>query len=109
MNYTAAPTNSMGTKRITGSRRRRRVLYFVLFSFLSWAAFTFAGQVNELQKQRNELAKTQTELVILQQQQAKYMAEMERLNNLEYIEQLARKEYFLSKPGETLIITPNSD
>jgi cell division protein DivIC len=109
MNYTGTPTNSMITKRITDSRRRRRILYIVLFCFLSWAAFTFAGQIQKLQEQRDELAKTQAELVLLQQQHTEYKTEIERLNDIEYIEQLARKEYFLSKPGDILFITPNSD
>jgi cell division protein DivIC len=109
MNQTMASGNMKTSKKLIGSRRRRRILYAVLFSFLLWAAYMFTEQIDHLQEQRRELSKMQAELGALQKQHSDYKGEIERLNDLEYIEQLARKEYFLSKRGEILFITPHSD
>jgi cell division protein DivIC len=109
MNYAASPSETITAKRMMASKRRRRILYVILIGFLAWSVSTFVGQIQNLQEQRKELTQLQTELVSLQRQHEEHQAEITKLDDLEYIEQIARKEYFLSKPGETLFITPKTD
>lgn len=109
MNYAASSSDPIMTKRIVASKRRKRILYVVLLGFIAWAVSTFVDQIQNLQDQRQELAELQTKLVTLQQQNKENQTEIKKLSDLEYIEQIAREEYFLSKPGETLLITPNKD
>lgn len=100
---------STTSPKIDGTKRRLKLLLFGMLLFLAWASFTFWGQIDSLQQQRDELAKLKIQLADTQQKNKQSMLQVKRLNDLEYIEQLARKEYFFSKPGDTLInIVPNT-
>lgn len=92
-----------------GSKRRKRLVYFLLGGFLLWATYVYIGQEQRLDVQRAELEKLQAEMTALQGEREAHLHQVQRLHDLEYIEQLARKDYFLSKPGETLFITPSQD
>lgn len=102
-------TQTIEHKRWIGGRRRRGILYVLLTSFLVWAAMSFFGQMDHLMQQRLQLAQLESDLAVLQKQHEQQKLEIERLNDLEYIEQIARKQYFLAKPGEILFITPAHD
>lgn len=95
-------------KSTKGSRRRRKLLLLSLLGFLVWSGITFVGQMDHLKAQEAQLEDLQQELATLQQQNEEYQQEVIKLHDPEYIEQLARREYFLSKPGETLFITPET-
>ncbi|WP_370314439.1 FtsB family cell division protein [Guptibacillus hwajinpoensis] len=57
---------------------------------------------NLQQKQAEE------ELTKLKDQEKYLTEEIEKLNDLDYIGELARRDYFMSKPGETIFKLPSS-
>lgn len=91
---------SSTTPTVTGARRRLKLLLFVVALFMCWALYIFVtqyGQISARSSQLNEvnkkLADAETKSIQLQQQ-------VVRLNDPEYISQIARKEQGLGIPGE---------
>lgn len=84
-----------------GARRRLRLWLLVVAAFLGWAGFTLFGQMEQAgakQAQINELQKAKAET---EKQHEKLKLEMTRLNDPEYIGQLARRDQHMYLPGET--------
>lgn len=97
------------TPSMTGARRRLKLLLIVIVLFMSWAGYilmTQHGQMNErsgqLQESSKKLSDAETQSQILQQ-------EVTRLNDPEYISQIARKEQGLGFPGEIPITIEKTD
>ncbi|MFD1957218.1 septum formation initiator family protein [Paenibacillus thailandensis] len=94
-------TNKPATGR--GSKRRMRLWLTFMILFMGWAAYTFIGQMKQqsetalryetIEQQRNEAVARKQEL----------NKQIERLNDPEYIEQLATKEQGMVKEGEKVI------
>lgn len=90
------------------NRFRVKIITLALFMFLLWALLTIYGQMIDVNVIENELKvlKDEQEEVILCNEQLKH--EVQQLQNEDYIAKLAREYYFLSKPGEILLISPNN-
>ena len=99
-----APQNS----KYTGTRRRLRVLIVVLICFLAWAGTNFWEQIGKVNAKMNELKMAEAELDKSKEENLGYKQEILRLNDKEYIEQKARKDFQMKRPGEKLYITPKS-
>lgn len=89
-----------------GKKRRLRILFFLIFVFTLWAAFTWHAQGGVLAEKKEELEQRQAEIKALQEKRETLEYEIKRLHDEEYIAELARKYYFLSKPGEVIFVTP---
>ncbi|ANE45983.1 hypothetical protein SY83_06450 [Paenibacillus swuensis] len=86
-----------------GVRRRLRLYLFVLVCFMGWAGSILIGQtskVNETHSQLQSLLKKQEEIKV---QSEELNLQLKRLNDPEYIGQIARKDLGMSLPGETSI------
>lgn len=94
-------------RRVKGQKRRKRILGLLMVAFCVWAGFTWRDQQSTLLAKKEELAKTQqtSDQVKLQNQELNY--QVNRLNDKEYIAEIARRDYHLSKPGEVIFITPD--
>lgn len=92
---TAATTSAS-----TGARRRLKLLLIVMVLFLSWAGYTVAKQYEQLNGRRAEMQDAQQNLFNAQQKNEALKQEIIRLNDSEYIGQIARKEQGMGLPGE---------
>ncbi|KGE19935.1 FtsB family cell division protein [Paenibacillus wynnii] len=92
-----------------GTKRRKFIWILFVAVFLGWAGFTFFAQSALIADKKDELAKKQAtnENVSKSLLQLKY--EVSRLNDTEYIGQLARKWYNIYPKGETPIRTEQSE
>ncbi|WP_322908066.1 septum formation initiator family protein [Paenibacillus campi] len=83
-----------------GARKRLRIWMAFMVIFLGWATYSFIQQSLQLSAKHQEFA-------VQQQQQAQTQAaldqsqlELKRLEDPEYIGQIARKQYGMYLPGE---------
>lgn len=100
MNNSPSPANKLGQK-----RRIRLVMFFVL-CFAIWTGYTAYLQSGILSAKEKELEQLNQEATAVKQTQAELSYKVSRLNDKEYIAELARKEFFLSKPGEQIYVIP---
>jgi len=93
---------------INSSKKRVRVLIIILLAFTVWAGFTVFRQLVEIKEVHGELLELledeQEALAVKEGLENKVLL----LQNPEYIAELARKYYFLSKPGEYIFIYPDN-
>lgn len=104
--FKARKTKSVVTGRQAGKKARRRAVYFVIFLLIGGiiAVYTFnivALKITE--------ARTEKELQALTEQKARLERVYSRVNNPEYIEQEARQQLRMIKPGEILYVLPDKD
>jgi len=97
------PGNPATTPASVGLKRRLRLLMLVLALFLGWAGYTLAGQEGQLSQRRTELRESVQRLNEVTAQTEAVKQEIARLNDPEYIGQIARKQQGMGLPGETPI------
>ncbi|GGG07961.1 hypothetical protein GCM10010912_60710 [Paenibacillus albidus] len=92
-----------------GAKRRRFIWVFSVVVFFAWAGYTFIAQNTLITDKSQLLAEKQESQknVTASLNQLKY--EVTRLNNDEYIGQLARKWYNMYPKGETAIRTEQTE
>lgn len=98
----------MGTAKIDKkpSNIRVKIISIILILFLSWALLTIYEQLIDIKIIKNELGVLNQEHQEVISNNEELNKEVQLLQNDEYIANLAREYYFLSKPGEILIISP---
>ena len=108
----AMPSSSTGKKIDTatfkGTKRRLRLLFMAMLVFLGWAVFTFWKQTDDVNEKLSKLVILEDKLSKTKEVNAQYKQEITRLNDSEYIEQRVRKDFQMTRPGETLYIAPKS-
>ncbi|OAS19490.1 FtsB family cell division protein [Paenibacillus oryzisoli] len=94
---------TVSTKRISreGSKRRLRILLIIVLCFLSWAAVNIWGQFAKLHEKKAVVANMEQQLVEARKVNALTTKEIARLHNDEYLDQIIRRDFHYSKPGET--------
>ncbi|MEK3750753.1 septum formation initiator family protein [Paenibacillus sp. FSL E2-8871] len=110
MNRFTAEEESNHSKNSAAGAKRRRFMWIVFVAvFFGWAGYTYFAQSAVIADKGEELAKKQetSEDVMASLTQLKY--ELSRLNDDEYIGQLARKWYNIYPQGETPIRTEQSE
>lgn len=90
----------------TSSKKRIRLILLLIFVFLVWAIITMFTQWSDIKETKNELIKLQAEEQKALENKEVHEKEALMLKNYDYIAEIARKYYFLSKPGEIIIILP---
>ncbi|WP_088105925.1 septum formation initiator family protein [Halalkalibacter urbisdiaboli] len=96
----------------TQSRKRRGLIRrLTLLGILSLSLFCIAfvtiyAQANTIEEKEQKRVALQNQLETLELEQENLEQEIENYNNLEYIAEIARRDYYLSKPGETLFKLP---
>ena len=93
-------------RRLKGRKRRKRLMAILLASLLIWAGLTWFDQQTTLLVKQDELKKIQQVHDQLNLENEELQYEVNRLHDPDYIAEIARKDYHLSKPGEVIFITP---
>ncbi|WP_017815525.1 MULTISPECIES: FtsB family cell division protein [Paenibacillus] len=83
-----------------GARRRLRIWMVVMVLFLGWAIYTFVVQSIHLSEKKAELAQQEAKKVQAEAALGQSQNEVKRLEDPEYIGQVARKQYGMYLPGE---------
>ncbi|MDA3128847.1 septum formation initiator family protein [Aliibacillus thermotolerans] len=96
----------MMEKRRRGLFRRLIVLGSIGVILAAIFTVTLVSQTMTLHSINEEQAALQEQLEALQAEQARLEQDIENYNDLNYIADIARKDYYLTKPGETLFRVP---
>jgi cell division protein DivIC len=94
-------------KKKKGQKRRKRILGVLMAIFCIWAGFTWRDQQATLTAKKDELTQVQQSADQVKLQNDELTYQVNRLNDKEYIAEIARRDYHLSKPGEVIFITPD--
>ncbi|BDG45497.1 septum formation initiator family protein [Parageobacillus sp. KH3-4] len=99
-------------KRTKASRRRRiAIVRFVFFGALlaslsSIFFYTLHSQSKDIEAKLADKKRVEQQLDKLEKQQKQLEDEIKKLHDDEYIAELARKKYYLSKEGEIIFVVP---
>ncbi|MGO4371833.1 FtsB family cell division protein [Paenibacillus sp. YIM B09110] len=98
---TTAAVNKQTTN--AGSKRRIRMWLLFVVLFIGWATYTLVGKLQEQHATNSRLATIQQQLETAKTDTEAMKQEIERLNDPEYISQLATKDHGMVYKGETQI------
>jgi cell division protein DivIC len=87
----------------SGAKRRLKLWAIVITLFMGWAGYTLVNQAKQQEETAMRLAAIRNQLAETHKENNGLRKQMERLNDPEYIEQLARKEQGMVKKGEIQI------
>ncbi|MCJ8015066.1 septum formation initiator family protein [Paenibacillus sp. KQZ6P-2] len=105
----ARTTQDSKTVQNAGARRRLMIWLTFMVVFMGWAGYTLISQHSQIADKSTELDKKKSEQQMTNQTQDQLKTEVKRLNDPEYIGQLARKNYGMYLPGETPIHTEETN
>ncbi|MCM3762576.1 septum formation initiator family protein [Alkalihalobacillus oceani] len=94
------------TKKRRGLIRRLSALAILAIVVGCVGIATIYAQTSSLEEKRQEKLALEEQLQQLQAEEQRLEQEIENYNNLDYIAEVARRDYYLSKPGETLFKLP---
>ncbi|MBD2872656.1 FtsB family cell division protein [Paenibacillus arenilitoris] len=89
----------------TGTKRRFRIWSMFIVLFLGWAVYTIFGQMQQKDETNQKLSTLQGQIDAAAKESGELERQIERLNDEEYIEQLATKELGMVKQGERQIFS----
>ena len=96
-------------------KRKRRGLFrrlsalAIIILFLGTVGFvTIYAQAQSLEEKKQEKLALEQEIEQLIVEEKQLKQDIINYNDLDYIAEIARRDYFLTKPGETLFKLPNS-
>ena len=104
--YKVRKTKSVVTQRQAGKKARRRAIYFVIFLVIGGVIAVYTFNIFTLKITE---ARTEKELQALLEQKARLERIYSQVNSPEYIEQQARQQLRMIKPGEILYVLPDKD
>lgn len=78
-----------------------KLILLVIFIFMGYNYFLSLNQVKRLE---SSIAVVEREIILAEQKKAQLLKEIEKIDDPQYIEEIARKELGLVKPGELLLI-----
>lgn len=104
--YKVQKSKSVITQRQAGKKARRRMVYLVIF--LAIAGVIAASAFNIISLKLTE-ARTMKEQQALLEQKARLERIYSQVNSPEYIEQQARQQLKMIRPGEILYVLPEKD
>ncbi|THF74495.1 FtsB family cell division protein [Cohnella fermenti] len=96
-------SNTAASAASVGLRRRLKLLLTVVVLFMSWAAYTLVVQYNQATERTGQLVEAKKQLSDAQAKNLSLKQEIARLNDPEYVGQIARKEQGMRLPGEKSI------
>ena len=95
-------------KRTKGVIRRVSVLTFVFLVIGMFGFMYIYAQGQTLQQKLDEKEELEMKLAKLEADQVQLEQDIENYNDLEYIAEIARRDYFLTKEGEILFKIPKN-
>lgn len=91
-----------------GRKRRMRLLLGIMILFFIWAGFTVFHQQKLISESKKKLAEAQQQAKQLNQEKADLEKKVLKLQDKEYVAELARKNFLWTGKGEVLFVTPDS-
>jgi cell division protein DivIC len=88
-----------------GTKRRFKLWMLFIVLFMGWACYTIFGQMQQKNATGVKLTTIQGQLDASNKETEALKRQIERLNDPEYIEQLATKEQGMVKKGEQQIFS----
>lgn len=98
------PRQGPHSRKDPGARRRFAIWLTVCTIFLVWAGFQLSHQIGKVSEKRVELEQAEEELRKTEQLQHELKAHIQHLHDPDYVAELARKEYYMTKEGEIIFI-----
>lgn len=92
--------------RKAGKKARRRFLFLIIFLVILAVAVIYVYNLSLLKKAENDAITHQQSL---EKEKTRLQQELTQVNSPEYVEQQARKQLRMIKPGELLFVTGDSD
>lgn len=99
---------SLSATRNKGQRRRIRLFMLIILCFAVWVGYTAYLQSSILAEKAAQLEEYRKQAELAQQIQLELKYTASRLHDKEYVAELARKNFFLSKPGEIIFVLPEN-
>ncbi|SES24487.1 FtsB family cell division protein [Salisediminibacterium halotolerans] len=96
-------------KRRRGLVRRLSVFGVIMLLFTAASGYTYYDQKQTLNEQERQYNEHRAELAELEEKEEELALEIKRLQEPEYIAEIARRDYFLSNSDETLFQLPRDD
>ncbi|TSB45036.1 FtsB family cell division protein [Alkalicoccobacillus porphyridii] len=96
------------SKRRRGLIRRLSALGIIGAILIGIISVTLMAQASTINEKKEEQASLQEEQEALLAEQERLEQEIENYNNPDYIGEVLRRDYFLTRPGETLYKLPES-
>jgi cell division protein DivIC len=97
---------SQNQKGLKGKKRRLRLLFGIVFAFLLWGTYAYVQQGDEIKASKKKVAELQKQAQQLNGEKAELQKQVQQLQDKDYVAELARQEFFYTKKGEVLFITP---
>jgi cell division protein DivIC len=94
-------------RRRRGLARRLVAMAIVLVTISIAIISTLTSQASVIEDKKAEKQAVEQTLTQTHTEKNKLQSEVKKLNNLDYIGEIARRDYFLSKPGEKLFKLPS--
>jgi len=89
---------------------RRLAAFFILFGFaVSFMIHALLSQSAKLHEMEAQKAHLQKQLSNVKQEQRQLQRDIKLLNDEDYLGKLARKNFFMSKNGEIIFTTPQTE
>ncbi|WP_312040177.1 FtsB family cell division protein [Macrococcoides bohemicum] len=104
-----ARINRLNRKSSKIVRKRMTVFGGILLAILLFLTLLLFMQMNTNRALKQEQAKQTVELEKLKDKEIALKERLKQLNSKEYIEKIARSEYFLSNDGEVIFKIPEKD
>ncbi|WP_168123339.1 septum formation initiator family protein [Paenibacillus sp. HB172176] len=90
---------------VSGAKRRYKLWMIFIVIFMGWAAYTLFGQMQQKNTTHTKYIETQAQLEAARAQSQDLQSQIDKLNDPEYISQLATKEQGMVKEGEKQIFS----
>ncbi|MDF2835772.1 MAG: septum formation initiator [Paenibacillus sp.] len=97
-----AAKKSAGT---AAAKRRYKIWTMFILLFLGWAGYTLFGQLQQQKATYEKLTSVESQIEAAKATNEELKRQVERLNDPEYISQLATKEQGMVKQGEQQIFS----
>ncbi|WP_227939114.1 FtsB family cell division protein [Alkalihalobacillus deserti] len=91
-----------------GLFRRLTALAIIIIALGTVGFVTIYAQAHSLEEKREEKLALDQRLEQLKAEEQRLNQDIANYNDLDYIAEIARRDYYLSKPGETLFKLPDS-
>jgi cell division protein DivIC len=91
-----------------GLVRRLSALAIMIIALGSVGFVTMYAQAHALEEKKQHKLELEERLEHLKVEEKRLHEDIKNYNNLDYIAEIARRDYFLTKPGETLFKLPDS-
>lgn len=96
-------------KRKKGLIKRLTVFSFLVIAGVYMVVSTLSSQTTVIEDKRKEKMALDQKLADVKDKKQELKSEVHKLNDVDYIGEIARKEYFFSKPGEIIFKLPSNE